>query len=111
MPGGMDTWEYKTLFANQPELASQLADTPGIAVRLSNELYTRNITKDAANIRGPGVTEIMRVQTLLTEVVAKIGLNPKKYHEFRATMLSPNVGVDSDVVDRFVPENGMMILQ
>ena len=112
MPGGMDTWEYKTLLANQAELASQLAHTPGIAVRLSNELYTRKIIRKAvritANIPGP---EITQVQPILTEMVAKIGLNPKRYHEFRAAMLSPDVGVDSDVVDTLLPEKGMIILQ
>ena len=115
MPDGKATWEYETLFANQAVPADQLADTPGIAVRLSNELFARKIickaVRDEANIRGPQVTEIMRVQPILTALLAKIDLNPKRYHELRTAMLVSNVGVDSDVVDRFVPEKGMMILQ
>ena len=114
-PGGKDTLEYKTLFANQARLADQLADTPGVAVRLSLELFARRIitkaVQDTVAIRGAQVTEIMRVQPLLTAILAKIDLNPKRYHEFRDTMLAPNVGVDSDVVDILVPETGMMIMQ
>ena len=115
MPGGKDTWEYETLFANQTELASELADTPGIAVRLANGSLARNIigmaVRDAADIRGPDVTEIMRVQPILTAMLAKIDLNPRVYHQFRAAILSPNVVVDPDEMDRLVPEKGMMILQ
>ena len=107
MPGGKETWEYKKLFANQAELADHLADTPGIAVRLSNELLAKNVigkaVRDSADIRGPHVTEIMRVQPILTAMLAKIDLNSKRYHEFRAALLAPNVGVDSDVVEAFVP--------
>ena len=110
MPG-KDTWQYKTLFRNQAELADQLADTPGIAIRLSNHLLSQNVigkaVRDAADIRGPHVTEIMRVQPILTAMLAKIDLNPRKYDEFRAAMLSPNVGVDPDVVNAFVPETGL----
>ena len=84
---------------------------PGIALRLSDELYASKIigkaVRDAANIHGPDVTEIMRVQPILTAMLAKIELNPKRYHELRDAMLVPNVGVDSEVVDRFVPEKGM----
>ena len=115
MPGGKDTWEYETFFENQDELADQLADTPGITVSLSNELYARQmiemVVRDEANTHGPGITEIMRVKPILAAVLKKIEINPKRYDEFRATMLSPNVGVDSDVVDRFVPEKGVVILQ
>ena len=111
IPCGKDTWEYQTLFANQAKLADQLADTPGVAVRLSSELYARKIIGKpvwkAANIRGPGVTEIVRVQPILTAMLAKIDLNPKKYYAFRAAMLVPNVDVDRDVVNKFVPEKGM----
>ena len=110
---GKETWEYKTLFANQAKLADQLADTPGIAVRLSSELFAHRIiekvVRDAANIGG--VTEIVRVQPILTAMLAKVDLNPKRYYDLRAAMLAPNVGVDPDVVKRFVPERGMMILQ
>ena len=65
--------------------------------------------RDAADIRGPHVTEIMRVQPILTAMLAKIDLNPKTYHELRAAMLVASVGVDSDVVNTFLPEKGMMI--
>ena len=115
MPSGKDTWEYETLFASQSELASELASTPGVAVRLSNELLQRNViemaVRDAADIHAPGVTEIMRVQPILTAMLAKTDRNPKRYHEFRYAMSSPNVGVDPDVVDAYVPEEGTMILQ
>ena len=115
MPGGWDTWEFKTFYENQTNLADYLADIPGITVSLSNELYTRQIigkvVRDEANIRGPGVTEILRVQPILTAVLKEIKINPKRYEEFRAAMLSPIVGVDSDVVDIVLPEKGMMFLQ
>ena len=114
-PGGKDTWEYKTLFVNQALLADQLGDTPGIAFRLSYELFTHNIipktVKEEANISGAHVTEIMRVQPILTAMLAKIDINPKRYNEFRAAMLAPNVGVDPELVNKFVPEKGKMILQ
>ena len=48
---------------------------------------------------------------LLTAMLPKIRLNPENYHEFRAAMLMCSVGVNRDVVDRFMPEKGMMILQ
>ena len=47
------------------------------------------------------------MQPILTAMLAKIELNPKRYHELRAAMLVTSVGVDSEVVDRFVPEKGM----
>ena len=112
MPGGKNTWEYKTLFANQAELASHLVCSRGITARLSNELYTRRIIgKAARNYADKSSSMIVQVQTILTIMLDKIVLNPRRYDEFRAAMLSPEVGVDPDVVDAFVPEKGMMILQ
>ena len=104
---GRNTTEYQTLFQNQSGLADQLGDTPGIATRLSNELLARNVigkaVRDAADIRGPHVTEIMRVMPILTAMLAKIDLNAQKYYDLRDAMLSPNVGVDPDVVNTFLP--------
>ena len=115
MPGGKDTWEYKTFYENQTSLADHLADTPGVAFRLSNELYTRKIIEKAvrneAHISPSLVTEIVRVQKILTVMMELIEINPMRYHEFRAAMLMVHVGVDSDVVDKFVPEKGMVIRQ
>ena len=115
-PGGKNTSEYMTLFANQAKLADHLADTPGTAKRLAFELFARNVVskavKDAVANHGPQVAEIDRVQSLITTILSKVDINPKKnYYEFRAAMLGKNVGVDSDAVDEFVPVRGMMILQ
>ena len=111
--GGKDTLEYRTLFENQAKLADRLADSPGTVVRLSMELFARRIipkpVRDSVDIRGPQVTEIMRVQPLLNAMLSKIDLNPKRYYEFRSIMLEDSVGVDADVVDTFVPDTGMIV--
>ena len=109
MPGGKDTWEYETLFANHVELARQLSNTPEDVVRLLNCLYARRIIGMAeANFRDRHVDENTHVLLLLTSMLAKIDLNPRRYHEFRDAMLSTTVGVD---LEAFVPRKGMMILQ
>ena len=111
MPDGKNTWEYETLFANQAILADHLADAPGIIVRLAAELYARKIigktVKKKADVQGPYVTELMRVQPIITAMLSKIELNPKRYYELRDTMLVHNVDVDSEVVDKFLPKKGM----
>ena len=113
MPG-KDTFEYKTLSKNQAALADQLGDSPGVALRLANALLAIDVigkaNRDSVDIRGPHVTEIMRAQPLFTAMLAKIDLNPQRYYQLRDTMLLPEVGVDSDVVDAYMPK-GKMILQ
>ena len=105
---GKDTPEYKKLFAVQAELADALGDHDGVALRLANKLLEMGVIgkaiRDAADIRGPHVTEIMRVNPIIKAMLSNIDLNPTmRYQEFRNALLAPAVGVPPDVVNKYLP--------
>ena len=60
---GTNTPEYKTFFHNQGKIADTIGDINGLIDRIVAELYARRIVgkavRDAADIRGPHVTESM----------------------------------------------------
>ena len=109
---GKDTWEYKIFHDNHIDLLYALSDHSGIATRLSRKLYKEKIisraVRDATEIRGPHVTETMRVKAIIFAILAKIELNSKRYQEFRHILLTSNVGVDQAIVESLLP--GMLIL-
>ncbi len=105
---GRDTWEYKTLFKNQAELAAMMAKINGVALKIADELVARDVIgsalRETVDIRGPHVTETMRAQPLITAMLSKIEINRKRYHDFRAAMLKPTVGMEKDIVNLYVPK-------
>ena len=112
---GKDTWEYKTFFANQATLISKLSNEGGLSGSLAKELLTQKIigtaANAAANIYGPKVTEYMRLEPIVTAMLSKVELKSSRYHDFRHALLSPNVGADPDIVDKFLPETGNPMVQ
>ena len=110
-----DSWEYRKLYANQASLADALGDLNGVALRLATELVAKKVVgkavKDEADIRGPHVTEIMRVNPIIRAVLAQIKLDETVYEEFRAALSSPVVDVPERLVKKWVPaKTGMLIL-
>ena len=115
MASGKDTWEYKIFYANQAALTDKLSDVPGgLSVRLAAELFTNKVigkaTRDAADIHAPKVTEYMRLQPLVTAMLAKIEIKSSRYHDFRAALLADNVGAELDMVEHFLPKTGNPII-
>ena len=109
MPGnGKNTDQYKTLSNNQADLADQLGDLDGVALRLANKLLEMGVigkaVRDAADVRGPHVTEIMRVNPIIKAILGSIDLNSDRYQQFREALLAPAVGVHPDIVNRYVPK-------
>ena len=112
---GKDTPEYKKLFEVQAELADVLGDLDGVALRLANKLLEMSVigksVRDAADIRGPHVTEIMRVNPIIKAMLSSIDLNPTmRYQEFRNALLAPAVGVHPDVVNKYLPAGTLILL-
>ena len=107
MTDGKDTRQYKTLFANQADLADKLGDLHGVALRLANKLFAMEVigksVRDAADIHGPHVTEFMRVNPIMKAMLGSIELNSDRYQQFRDVLLAPAVGVHLDIVNRYVP--------
>ena len=102
-----DSWEYRKLYANQAGLADALGDNNGVALRLATELVAKKVVgkavKDEADIRGPHVTEIMRVNPIIRAVLVQIKLDVTVYEDFRAALLSPVVDVKERLVNKWVP--------
>ena len=109
---GKDTPQYKTLFRNQADLADALGDLDGVALRLANKLLEKKVigkaVRDSADIHGPHVTEIMRVNPIIKAVLAMIDLDAENYNKFRSALLSDAVGVHEGIVKKYVPK-GMII--
>ena len=107
MPSGKHSPEYETLFLHQADLADHLGDNDGIALRLANKLLEMHVigkaVRDAADVRGPHVTEIMRVNPIIRAILASIVVNPARYQQFREALLHRAVGVDPDIVNAYVP--------
>ena len=107
MPGGRDTPQYQTLFKNQADLADALSEQNGIAFRLSNKLFEMGVIgksiRDHAQIRAPGVTEIMRINPIIVALLSSIELNPGKYRDFRTALLASAVDVPQRIVDKYMP--------
>ena len=111
MPGGKETPQYKTLFKDKDKLADLLGDLDGVALRLADKLFEMKVieksVRDAADARGPDVTETMRVDPVIKAVLAQVDLNSEMYEEFRVALLSGAVGVLPDIVNKCVPK-GML---
>ena len=107
MPSGKHSPEFETLSLHQADLADRLGDCDGIALRLANKLFAMRVigkpVRDAADVRGPHVTEIMRVNPIIKAILASIDLNPARYQQFREALLHHAVDVNPDIVNAYVP--------
>ena len=92
MTEGKNTAEYQTFFRNQAEIADTIGDINGLIDRIVANLYAKRIVgkavRDAADIRGPHVTEILRVRPVLNAILARIELDAEMYYKMRDVLLS-----------------------
>ena len=106
---GTNTPEYKTFFCNQAKIADTIGDINGLIDRIVAELYAKKIVgkavRDAANIHGPQVPEIKRVEPVLKAILKKIELNKDVYYKVRGVMLSSEPGLEQLLPKSMVCEN------
>lgn len=104
----MDTAEYQTFFRNQAEIADTIGDINGLIDRIVADLYAKKIVgksiRDAADIRGPHVTEILRVRPVLKAILARIELDSHMYYKMRDVLLSDSITADAPGLRRYLPE-------
>ena len=115
MNEGKDTAEYQTFFRNQAEIADTIGDINGLIDRIVANLYAKRIVgkavRDAADIRGPHVTEILRVRPVLNAILARIELDAEMYYEMRKVLLSDDITADAPGLKKYLPEGIGFILQ
>ena len=94
---GTNTAEYKLFLRNHAKIADAIGDISGLIVGIVDELYAKRIVgktvRDAADIRGPDVTEIQRVRPVLKAILKKIELNKNVYYDVRGVLLSSEPGL------------------
>ena len=109
---GTDTAEYQTFFRNQAEIADIIGDINGLIDRIVANLFAKRIVgkavRDAADIRGPHVTEILRVRPVLKAILARIDLDKDMYYKMRDVLLSDDITADAPGLKRYLPE-GIMV--
>ena len=105
---GTNTPEYKTFFRNQAKIADAISDINGLNDRIVAELYSMKIVgkavRDAADIRGPQVTEIQRVRPVLNAIVTRIKVDKNMYYKVRDVLLSDTISVDAPELAQYLPE-------
>jgi len=105
---GTDTPEYKIIFRNQSKIADTISDITGLNDRIVAELYAREIVgrtvKEAAEVRGPDVTEIRRVRPVLDAILARIKGDKNMYYKVRDVLLSDTIRVDAPQLVQYLPE-------
>ena len=110
---GTDTAEYQTFFRNQAEIADTIGDINGLIDRIVANLYAKRIVgkavRDAADIRGPHVTEILRVRPVLKAILARIDLDKDMYYKMRTVLLSDDITADAPGLKRYLPEGNGFI--
>ena len=110
---GTDTAEYQTFFRNQAEIADIIGDINGLIDRIVANLYAKKIVgkaiRDAADIRGPHVTEILRVRPVLKAILARIDLDKDMYYKMRDVLLSDDITADAPGLKRYLPEGNSFI--
>ena len=105
---GMNTPEYKIFFRNQAKIADTISDITGLNDRIVAELYAREIigraVKEAAEVRGPNVTEIQRVRPVLNAILARIKGDKNMYYKVRDVLLSDTIRMDAPQLAQYLPE-------
>ena len=105
---GTNTPEYKTFFRNQAKIADTIGDINGLIDRIVAELYARRIVgkavRDAADIRGPHVTEILRVRPVVNAIIARIKGDKNMYYRVRGVLLSDDISVDAPELAQYLPQ-------
>ena len=103
-----NTAEYIIFFCNQAKIADAISDINGLNDRIVAELYAMKIVgkavRDAADIRGPQVTEIQRVRPVLNAILARIKVDKNMYYKVRDVLLSDNISVDAPELALYLPE-------
>ena len=59
--------------------------------------------RDAAGIRGPQVTEILRVRPVIEAILARIELDKNMYYKIRDVLLSDNITADAPGLAQYLP--------
>ena len=115
MTEGKNTAEYQTFFRNQAEIADTIGDINGLIDRIVANLYAKRIVgkavRDAADIRGPHVTEILRVRPVLNAILARIELDAEMYYKMRDVLLSDDITADAPGLKKYLPKGIGFILQ
>ena len=105
---GTNTPEYKTFFHNQAKIADTIGDINGLIDRIVAELYARRIVgkavRDAADIHGPHVTEILRVRPVVNAIIARIEGDKNMYYRVRDVLLSEDISVDAPELAQYLPQ-------
>ena len=105
---GTNTPEYKIFFRNQAEIADTISDINGLNDRIVAELYAKRIigrtVRDSADIRGPHVTEILRVRPVLNAILTRIKGDKNMYYKVRDVLLSDTISVDAPELAQYLPE-------
>ena len=114
MSEGKNTAEYQTFFRNQAEIADTIGDINGLIDRIVANLYAKKIVgkaiRDSADIRGPHVTEILRVRPVLNAILARIELDSEMYYKMRDVLLSDDITADAPGLKRYLPKGTGFIL-
>ena len=109
---GTNTPEYKTFFRNQAKIADAISDINGLNDRIVAELFAMRIVgkavRDAADIRGPQVTEIQRVRPVLNAIVTRIKVDKNMYYKVRDVLLSDTISVDAPELALYLPEGNTL---
>ena len=109
---GTNTPEYKTFFRNQAKIADAISAINGLNDRIVAELYAMRIVgkavRDAADIRGPQVTEIQRVRPVVNAIVTRIKEDKNMYYKVRDVLLSDNITADAPGLKRYLPEGNTL---
>ena len=103
-----NTPEYQTLFKNFEAVIDALVEK-NLAEKLAGAMKDRNIigraTFDSARIYGPHVTELMRVQPLITTLLMKIEFNTALYGQFLDILESDDFAADTVLALSLLPRN------
>ena len=105
---GTNTPEYKTFFRNQADIADTISDINGLNDRIVSNLYAKRIVgkavRDAADIRGPHVTEIQRVRPVLNAIIARVKGDKNMYYKVRDVLLSDDISADAPELAQYLPQ-------
>ena len=109
---GTNTPEYKTFFRNQAKIADAISDINGLNDRIVAELFAMRIVgkavRDAADIRGPQVTEIQRVRPVFNAIVTRIKVDKNMYYKVRDVLLSDTISADAPELALYLPEGNTL---
>ena len=102
-----NTAEYKTFFRSQAKIADTIGGINGLIDRIVADLYAKKLVsktaRDAADIYGPDVTEVMRVKSVLEEILVSIKADKEMYYKIRSVLLL-NITADAPGLARYLPE-------